>query len=644
MKKRRKMNREQLAFLVMLTGAVLALWIGGLGICAEASEKNGAGSTHILTLYDTRYNEGPLMVGYFEIDGGIAAMCICHEMNPPTKVGTALTVDRVYSGEGRDNGLMRKVRYYGWRGPGDIGASYVETCLAGSVANGHDDNYYGYGQAFIDRIKELPEAPRGFNVYVLSDGISTNQELAYWDYQPTGWLKLKKTNTEEGIAGQNGCYTLKGSEYGVFTEESCNNQVAVLTTDEDGNTGTVELDSGTYYIKEIKAPEGYRLDPEVHPVTVEPQKTRDMEVGEVPVWDSLGLTIRKVDAESGRGDPRGAASLEGAEFQVCYYKGYYTRKNLPEKPERTWRLETKAEEDAGGVQYICRLNEAYRIGGDAFYEADGQTVLPLGTITVEEVKAPKGYLLKDAFFQNNSGEIMEGKYLTTIRQDGEAALMDGGNVCAASDYVIRGDLEFVKIADGTHERLAGIPFQITSESTGESHVIVTDENGQASTASAWNLHSQNTNLGETCEDGIWFGMEPDGTFAPAEDSKGALPYDTYSIEEIRCENNEGYDLIPPFKVTIKKNHATVHLGTLTDDGPKKPEEPEDPKEPEEPDKPKEPEEPEEPDKPETPGQPQKPVRTGDVANISIWLFVCILSCVVMITCGMIARRMKKGKR
>lgn len=222
--------------------------------------------------------------------------------------------------------------------------------------------------------------------------------------------------------------------------------------------------------------------------------------------------------------------------------------------------------------------------------------------------------------------------------------MDGGNVCAASDYVIRGDLEFVKIADGTHERLAGIPFQITSESTGESHVIVTDENGQASTASSWNLHSQNTNLGETCEDGIWFGMEPDGTFAPAEDTKGALPYDTYSIEEIRCENNEGYDLIPPFKVTIKKNHATVHLGTLTDDGPKKPEEPEDPKEPEEPEEPDKPKEPEEPDKPETPGQPQKPVRTGDVANISIWLFVCILSCAVMITCGMIARRMKKGKR
>ena len=142
---------------------------------------------------------------------------------------------------------------------------------------------------------------------------------------------------------------------------------------------------------------------------------------------------------------------------------------------------------------------------------------------------------------------------------------------------------------------------------------------------------------------------------PAENTKGALPFDTYEIEEIRCASNEDYDLIPPFTVTIKKNKAIVHLGTLTDKGPEDPGEPEkheEPEVPEEPEKPEEPGEPEKPEKPEESEKPeapqtiintrtQAPVRTGDAADISIWLFTCILSCAVIITCGMIARRMKK---
>ena len=64
---------------------------------------------------------------------------------------------------------------------------------------------------------------------------------------------------------------------------------------------------------------------------------------------------------------------------------------------------------------------------------------------------------------------------------------------------------------------------------------MTDDNGQFSTSSDWASHKNNTNAGKTSEDGIWFGTsEPD-------DSKGALIYDTYIIEELRCENNKGFE-------------------------------------------------------------------------------------------------------
>ena len=132
------------------------------------------------------------------------------------------------------------------------------------------------------------------------------------------------------------------------------------------------------------------------------------------------------------------------------------------------------------------------------------------------------------------------------------------NTSEAPEQVYRGDLEFVKVADTSLKRLANVPFTITSKTTGESHTIVTDKNGYASTASSWSKHTANTNAGTSSEDGVWFGTsEPD-------DTKGALIYDTYEIEEQRCDANKGMDLVK-FEVSVYKDSVTVQLGTLTDD-------------------------------------------------------------------------------
>ena len=127
------------------------------------------------------------------------------------------------------------------------------------------------------------------------------------------------------------------------------------------------------------------------------------------------------------------------------------------------------------------------------------------------------------------------------------------------NQIKRGDIEGVKIGAGTHKRLANVPFRITGKTTGESHIIVTDANGQFSTSSDWVSHKQNTNAGKTSEDGIWF-----GTSTP-DDSKGALLYDTYTIEELRCDSNKGMTLIPAFDVVVLRNKVVVDLGTLTDE-------------------------------------------------------------------------------
>ena len=82
------------------------------------------------------------------------------------------------------------------------------------------------------------------------------------------------------------------------------------------------------------------------------------------------------------------------------------------------------------------------------------------------------------------------RYLTTGAVDREFDIVNDGEIVDLTDeahsiynQIIRGDIEGVKIGDGTHKRLANVPFRITSKTTGESHIIVTDANGQFSTFS-----------------------------------------------------------------------------------------------------------------------------------------------------------------
>ncbi len=502
----------------------------------------------------------------------------------------------------------------------------------------------------------------------------------FWANLAVGNGNLQKSSTNTGITRGNDCYSLSGATYGVYSDKGCTKSAATLTTDGNGNTNTVELRAGTYYVKETKAPKGFQLDKTVHTLTVKVSETTTLKVSDTPKATNTQIELFKLDMDTSKGTPQGNAALEGAEFVWKYYDGYYTRDNLPSAPTRTWTTRTKAEKGSDGTaHYITRLADFYKVSGDSFYTQNGSICLPLGTITVEEKAAPKGYLLDGAYLQvNGTSERVTGVYAAQIKENGEFATLSGGNRYLVSDKVIRGgvkiqkrdletkdtkpqggatfrdtafaitslndnpvlvdgklyqknevvktihtgidgiaataadalpyghyrlgettppegylidgaisrefdivnngemvdltsaeqsvynqirrgDIEGVKIGSGTHKRLSDVPFKITSKTTGESHRIVTDKNGQFSTATDWISHKNNTNAGKSSEDGIWFGTsEPD-------DSKGALPYDTYEIEEVRCDSNKGLTLIPTFDVVVFRNKVVIDLGTLTDE-------------------------------------------------------------------------------
>ena len=196
----------------------------------------------------------------------------------------------------------------------------------------------------------------------------------------------------------------------------------------------------------LSAPKGYKLDTTVHSLKVEAGKKAVLNVSDVPKVTETLVELFKIDMETGKATAQGDAALAGAEFTWHYYDGLYTKDNLPEKATRTWVTKTVAEKDSNGnIHYVTKLADAYKVSGDAFYTQNEKSVLPLGTLTVEETKAPDGYLLDGAYMQaGDSTEQIKGMYLTQITEDGELAVLSGSNQYSVSDQVIRGGVKIQK--------------------------------------------------------------------------------------------------------------------------------------------------------------------------------------------------------
>ena len=309
--------------------------------------------------------------------------------------------------------------------------------------------------------------------------------------------------------------------------------------------GKAVLPLGTLTCEETKSPTGYLLDGAYMQANGSEEQIKGLYLTQITedgdlavltgsnqfsVSDKVirgGVKIQKRDLETGDTKPQGSATLKDTAFDIIslndnsvLVEGKLYKKNEVVKTIRT---------DIEGV---------------ASASAD---LLPYGKFRIVESEAPNGYLTDGAkpidFTITENGKIVD---LTEKAH-------------SIYNQIKRGDIEGVKIGAGTHKRLVDVPFRITSKTTGENHVVVTDDNGQFSTSADWASHKHNTNAGKTSEDGVWFGTsEPD-------DSKGALPYDTYIIEELRSDSNKGFELIPPFEIVVSRNNLVIDLGTLTDE-------------------------------------------------------------------------------
>ncbi len=323
-------------------------------------------------------------------------------------------------------------------------------------------------------------------------------------FEPLGTaLSLVKASAAPAITDGNPCYSLKGAEYGVYSDKECTKAVGSLVTSANGTSNSLTLPAGSYYVKETKPSAGYALDPTVHEAKVGETGGTVLDVTERPQTNPLSLLALKVDAQTKKAQPQGAASLAEAQFTVCYYNALLTSDKLPKDPTRTWVLKTDNQGRAS-------LDEAHKVSGDPFFQMDGTTVVPLGTLTIEETKAPKGYMLpKDSLTLYQITPKGTEATLSQILEPSEANP-------TVLEQVARGGIK-VKKVDAAGKPLAGATFSVTTTSD---HPVVVGGKSFDKGAVCATL--------TTGEDGI------------ASTSADTLPYGTYRITESKAP--KGYQL------------------------------------------------------------------------------------------------------
>ena len=356
----------------------------------------------------------------------------------------------------------------------------------------------------------------------LSNDARVNQNLGVYNDTPvkelTGSVRFHKESAMPSISDGNSCYSLAGAEISIYSDADCTDLLDTLTTGEDGYTDYYsttfrEGDSVTLYFKETKAPKGFLINNEVRSITLDSEDRYTETITDMPGNDPIRVLLKKQTAD---GHGSGNTKLEGAEYTVKYYDTLSDTDPAQDgnAPKYTWVFKT----DENGIIW---LGEDWLISGSDGLISDfgGSYTIPIGTITIQETKAPEGYLLNDTVYVAKT-DIVNGTVRTTN-------LPTDDNAAQETPY--EGTISIQKFLGGgstvkTSEPDAEFEIYLTSAGSYDAapeesrQTITTDANGYAITK--------------------------------------RLPYGTYTVHQTKGNNK--YYFVDDMEITISENNANYH--------------------------------------------------------------------------------------
>lgn len=400
------------------------------------------------------------------------------------------------------------------------------TTYSGAMALG-DDSKIGY-QLCMELLNVAANISTGdwdCTVIYISDPDHDCQNIAVYKeaYNPpielTGSVRFHKESAMPSISDGNSCYSLDGAEISIYSDADCTDLLDTLTTGEDGYTDYYsttfrEGDSVTLYFKETKAPKGFLINDEVRSITLDSEDSYTETISDMPGNDPITLLLKKQTADGhGSGDTR----LEGAEYTVKYYDilSDIDPAIAGNEAKYTWIFRTNER------GYIFLADNYLVTGSDGLVkDISGMYTLPLGTITLQETKAPEEYLLNDTVYV---AQTVLDSGNNTVRTTN---LPTDDNAAQETPY--EGTISIQKFLGGstvkTSEPDAEFEIYLTSAGSYDAapeesrQTITTDANGYAITK--------------------------------------RLPYGTYTVHQTKGNNK--YYFVDDMEITISENNANYH--------------------------------------------------------------------------------------
>lgn len=369
-------------------------------------------------------------------------------------------------------------------------------------------------------------------------------------------VSVKKNSSLPDCTNGNSLYGLSAT-FGVYTSADGNEatRIATIQTDANGNgsaTGiSVSPSVNTVYVKELTAPANYRLsDTSIHGVDVSSGNGSTTFTDE-PLNDPAVIELSKVDSEG----KENAASLEGAEFTINYYDtlGSIDGRNA----YRIWVIKTVWDDSYNA--YVAKLDDAHLVSGTLFKTPYGSSYIPLGTITIQETKAPNNYTTDGGYLKANGEQFSANDKMTfQIVNENSMAVIHAGNVFTKKEDAIRGGYKLEKqdwstgaTAEGDAS-LAGAEFDLyyLGDGTDSNVSIKLDKDGDGLGEGTEYLPSDTTPI-----DHVTVGE--DGTYTS---SATYLGYGKYKVVETKSP--EGY-LLTSYDAALISKEFFVSDDTAT---------------------------------------------------------------------------------
>ena len=220
---------------------------------------------------------------------------------------------------------------------------------------------------YVNYIANL-DKPSGYYGYVTEGNGYTSegglhQNFAFGSFGLTkGSAQVKKVSSAPEMTNGNSCYSLEG----------------------------------TYYMIEVEAPRGFKRSDDVIPFTITSYNTTVVPATDAAADEPAIYIDKKCKKAEDAEEEVPINSLEGTEFTVNYYNEYYDdASSLPSIATKTWVIKVLKTKEG---LFRALLDDEHFVSGDSFYrDGNNNIILPLGTITVKETKAAKGYVNDGTF-------------------------------------------------------------------------------------------------------------------------------------------------------------------------------------------------------------------------------------------------------